>query len=294
MQRLRVLRKQREQGGVGVCAGQHRRGGRHQAHVARGEVLRQVHHAPRQRDGREKRQAPSVGLVLDKVEQLHAWRLQQHLHHGELRGRYEHQRIQPAGQERHGSGRFFQVRELHVGRLHAIRLEQPVHEVGHAAAGGAHVHPQPLELRHAAEPPCCACCAGWEGSTRLGTGLRGRRAVEHPDRFHEKAAERDQFVGIIGLARCRAALDEGHIGLAVAQQLQVGRRPLAGQQHHLDAIGRQGFLVALAELRISALGGPGGHRHRLGRVGVEPPVSQRQQSQAQEGERSGGSEQVAQ
>ena len=91
-----------------------------------------------------------------------------------------------------------------------------------------------------------------------------------------------QAVGVFGGRVVAAALHEAEIGLALAQQLQVGRRALAGQQHHLDAIGSQGLAVALAEFVVRTLGRAGGQRHPLGWRRVEPPVGQHQQTHRQQ------------
>ena len=119
-------------------------------------------------------------------------------------------------------------------------------------------------------------------------------AVEKPQRLHKQAAQGHEVVRVIGLQLSRTALHKGHVSLAVPQQLQVVRRALAGQQYHINPVDSQCLLVALAKLFIGTLGRAGGQGHRLGGIGVEPPIGQHQQPDRQEGEGARRHNQIAQ
>ena len=263
-------------------ARQQRGGGCHQAHIPRGHVGRQVHHAARQCDRSQERKPPRIGLVLGKVQQLHAGCLQQHLHHQRFGGRGEHQRIKSARQKFHGGWRLLQPGHLHRTRRHLVGVEQTLHQLGHATAVRAYIDPPATQLPQAVD------------ARRVVHTFCSLRTVEQPHGLHKEAAQRHQLVGIIGLQFGRATLHKRHIGLAFSQQLQVVRRAVAGQQPDFDAIHRQRLLVALAKLLVSALRRACGQCHGFGWVGVEPPVRQHQQSHRQKRERTGRHDQIAQ
>ena len=124
--------------------------------------------------------------------------------------------------------------------------------------------------------------------------LRGRVfAVEQPDRLDEQAAERFDAVLFAGCPFVAAALHEAQIGLALAQQAQVVRGALAGQQHHVDAVAGQGLAVALAKLVVRALRRSRGQRHAPGRRRVQPQVGEHQQRDGERDDRAGRNQQVA-
>jgi hypothetical protein len=256
-------------------------GGRNEPHVGRRQVTREVHHAARQHHRREERETPRIGFALREVHQLHALRLQQHLHHQRLGRGCEYERVELASQEGDSRRGLLELRQRDLPRIDRVGLEQLVHQQRHAAAHGADVQAQALQLRE-----CAECGRGIHLACSV-------RAIEQPHRFHEQAAERFDPAFFLRRALVAAALHEAEVGLAFAQQPQVVRGSLAGQQHDVDAVRRQRFLVALAEFVVGALRRPRGERHALGRCRVQPQIGQQQQHHRQQRERTGGNEQLA-
>ena len=196
---------------MGALPGHQRCGRCHQPHIVRGHIARQIHHATGQGHGGEKRKFAAIGLVLGKIHEPHTRGLQKHLHHEGFRRRCKYQCIQLARQKGHRGGCLLQPGQFHLPFLHAVRIEQSVYQGGHAAAFRAHVHAQAPQLAQTVEP------------SAVSHFQAGIRTIEQPDRLDKKAAQRHQEIRVVRLQLCGAALHKGQIGLALAQQLQVGR-----------------------------------------------------------------------
>ncbi len=257
-----------------ALARQQRRGWRQQAHVVRRDVGREVDHAARQTLRRDKREAPRIGFGLREIKQLHARRLQQHLHQLRLRRGDEHQRIDLAGKQRNHGGCRREITQTKRVGLDAVGVQQLGKEVGGAAGLRADVDPQSTQLPETVE----------RGAMRR--RARGSGAIKEPHGFVEQAAERFQRHAVLFVDRVErlpgAALDEREIDVLfrVVQQFQVFRRPFGRTQFDLDAVVLQLLRVTLAEFGVRTLFGAGGKHDPLRRRRIEQHVGAPQQQHA--------------
>ena len=277
------LGEQLEDGRVGPGAGHQAGGGRHQPHVARGDVLGEVHHALWHHHGREVGKAARIGLALREVEQADARRLQQHLYHQGLGRRGKHHGVDVSVQKGDSGRGLFQLTQSQLLWIHTVDIEQGGEQAGHAAARCAHVDAPAFELGQIVN-----------GGRSLVEALGRCLTVKEPQRLHKQAAQGGDGLFIVVTYVGAATLHKTQVGFAGTDQFQVGRRAFGGQQLDRDAVAGQCAGVMFAEFVVGTLGGPGGQHHALGRVGVEPPVGECEQGQRQQGKGSNGHQQITQ